>query len=146
MACDESLVRSWLICWFSSPNVISKQILGVQTYRTSCLFSLSALQFYGFNGDRDRLKNRSRERRGSVCFFWTLYKHIRTPLERERVRERVFGKEQKTKMCEVFPRLCCSLAAEEAMKADAAAEVETEPRGPALFHCVTSAFRTHSGA
>lgn len=87
MACDESLIYS--------PIVICKQILDVQAYGTSCLFSLSALQFEAQMGISIGWKQEPW--RGEVCFFGTLYKHITAPLK-QALLER-----NKENMCKVFP-------------------------------------------
>lgn len=116
-----------------SLNVICKQILDVQTYRTSCLFSLSALQFEASTGIQIGWKTGA-TKGGSVCFFWT---HIRTPLKRALL--------ERTKDKDVWSisLTCCSAgcSAQDMRKQwrQMLHRVETGPR-TALFHWVTSAF------
>lgn len=143
MACDESLIYS--------PIVICKQILDVQAYGTSCLFSLSALQFEAQMGISIGWKQEPW--RGEVCFFGTLYKHITAPLK-QALLER-----NKENMCKVFPwclgmLFINSRGHEEAMKSrqlklklpllwiTALDHCSGLKLGPwtVLLHCVTSAF------
>lgn len=80
MACDESLIYS--------PIVICKQILDVQAYGTSCLFSLSALQFEAQMGISIGWKQEP-WRGGSLLFWDTVQTHYGT------IKASLVGKKQR---------------------------------------------------
>ena len=56
MACDESFGKIQTDKLIYSPIVICKQTLDVQTYGTSCLFSLVCSTVQGSDGDHDWLE------------------------------------------------------------------------------------------
>lgn len=115
MTCDVRFGKILTDKLIYSPSVIYKQILDVQTYGTSCLFSLSTLQFEAQMGISIDWKQESWTG-NSVCFFGTVCKHIRTPLKQDLLDR------SKEKTRAVFPWCSgfCSLIAEETAEAGAA--------------------------